>query len=77
MDTHRAGREDKGTTQNTQETSAFRKTPKLLVRGDHKILTVSARLGGWGWVGMGGRQWLGFIELKRDNSEGQRVHEDF
>lgn len=51
MDTHRAGREDKGTTQNTQETSAFRKTPKLLVRGDHKILTVSARLGvgGDGW----------------------------
>lgn len=34
----------KGTTQNTQETSAFRKTPKLLVRGDHKILIVSARL---------------------------------
>lgn len=50
MDTHCAGREDKGTTQNTQETSAFRKTPKLLVRGDHKILTVSARLGGVdGW----------------------------
>lgn len=54
MDTHCAVREDKGTTQNTQETSAFRKTPKLLVRGDHKILTVSARLGEGGWVGGSG-----------------------
>lgn len=68
MDTHCTVREDKGTTQNTQETSAFRKTPKLLVRGDHKILTVSARLGEGE---MGGRQWLGFIKIKRDNSEGK------